>query len=54
MSENTDQQTKNLEDLKHNLRNGTGSIMGCLKEIESYMKSMTEASKAYEKDLDNA
>lgn len=50
----TDQETKNLKYLKHNLRNSTVNIMGCMKEIENYLKSMTEAIKTYERDLDNA
>ena len=51
MTEDRDQQLKKLEDLKHNLRNGTGNIMGCMKEIENFLKSMTESIEDYETDL---
>ena len=48
------QQTKNLEYLRDALLNGTVSIMGCMKQIENHMESMTKALRTYEKDLKNA
>lgn len=53
MSEIKDQQSKNLEYLSHCLRNGTVSIMSCMRQIEKQLKSMIEAVNTYKKDLED-
>lgn len=43
----------NLKSLRHRLLNGTADIEGCLKQIENYVKSMTEAINICKKSLGN-
>ena len=47
------QDVKNLEYLRDCLLNGSVSIAGCLKEIENYLKFMTETINIYKKDLES-
>lgn len=48
----TEQQEKELEYLKHAIRNGTTKIGGCLKEIENIVTTMGAAVQAYIEDND--
>jgi len=46
-----DQQSKDLEYLRHCLLNSTCNIEDCLREIERILKFMTDSIKIYKKSL---